>query len=215
MQLYYLPGSPFARITRIVALEAGVACDFVVEKEFPPRLVLDMNPAMQVPTLRDGERIVFGTPLITDYLLAEANIPAVEGMPPFAGASVRAEARWRDAQILSALQALLAAIVTRSYLILTKAEHQPGADIDLDLTAHEMNRIHRLLDWLDDEANEAGFIPGRFSLQDIWLIAAIGFTEARIPIEWHGRPRLEAIVEAGQSRPSVEATAPPPWTPWD
>jgi hypothetical protein len=35
-------------------------------------------------------------------------------------------------------------------------------------------------------------IPGVFSLQDTWLISVIGWTEARNPIEWRGRPNLEA-----------------------
>ena len=214
MQLYYLPGSPYARITRIVALELGAGCEFILETEFPPRQVAALNPAAQVPTLVDGGRSLFGTRLITEYLVDGYGANAA-GEPPFDPVGLRPKARWRDGQIQAALEGLMASIVTRSYLIWTKAEHQPGADIDLDLTAHETDRIQRLLDWLETEASPEGFLPGVFSLQDMWLIAAIGFTEARIPINWRGRPNLESICEGLSGRESIEQTLPLPWTPWD
>ena len=120
---------------------------------------------------------------------------------------------WRDAQVLVGLEALLASLVTRSYLIWTGAEHRPDAAIPLDLEARESKRITRLLDWLEGEATPGGFQPGVFSLQDVWLLSAIAWTEARIPIEWRRRPNLEAIIERHEDRPSLLATAPTEWHP--
>ena len=211
MKLYYSPGSPFARVVRIVALEVAAPCDLVEEETFPPPLVAGVNPAMQVPTLVDGERTVFGTRLIAEYLMDGRTPVETAGGFPFSTEVQRPEHRWRDAQVLVALEAMLSALVTRSYLIWTGAEHRPDAAIPMKLGERELERASRLLDWLETEAAPEGFLPGTFSLHDIWLISIIGWTEARIQIAWRGRPAIEAIVERHQDRASVASTVPSPW----
>src|SRR5260221_10518100 len=186
MRLFYSPGSPYARAARIVALELEVPHALVEETEFPPRQVEALNPAMQVPTLVDGERVVFGTRLIVDYLLATAAAPAAGGSPPFAARTTRAESHWQDAQLLVALETLLSALVSRSYLIWTGASHRADAAIPLDLAERELDRARRLLDWLEDRASPDGFWPGFLALPDIWLLSTVAWTEARIAIPWRG-----------------------------
>jgi glutathione S-transferase len=213
MQLYYLPGSPFLRLVRIVALELDAPVELIEETEFPPVLVRTLNPSAQVPTLTDGTRTLFGARLIADYLMAEYPSQHAAGAPPFVSTPTRPSQHWHDAQVLLALEALLVALVARSYLIWTGAEHRSKAAIRLDLAKHEEERVYRLLDWLEQEATPTGFVPNVFSLQDIWLICAIGWTEARINIEWRGRPNLEAIYQRFAGRPSVLATIPSVWQP--
>jgi glutathione S-transferase len=103
--------------------------------------------------------------------------------------------------------------VARSYLIWTGVEHRSDAAIPLDLARREYERMHRLLDWLECEASATGFIPDVFSLQDVWLISTIAWTEARIAVQWRGRPKLEAIVQRHANRESIRTTAPPDWRP--
>jgi len=213
MRLYYLPGSPYSRVVRIVALELDAPVELIEETEFPPKLVRAFNPSMQVPTLQDGARSLFGTRLIAEYLMAEYSSPPSTGEPPFAAKPTRPSQHWQDAQVLVALEALLVALVARSYLIWTGAEHRAKAAIRLDLASHEEERVYRLLDWLERKASPTGFAPGTFSLQDIWLISAIGWTEARIAVEWRGRPSLESIVQRFAERRSVLATIPSVWQP--
>ncbi len=213
MQLFYLPGSPYARIARVLARELRLDCREVEDSGFPPLQAAGLNPALQVPTLVDGERRLFGTRLIADYLLEAGAGQADRGAPPLVRQAVRGEERWRDAQLLTGLDSLLASLVARSYLIWTGAKHQPGAAISLDLAEREMTRSLSLLDWLEGEAHAEGFLPGLFSLQDLWLIATLDWTEARIAIPWRGRPRLEAIHARHAARESLCATLPPPWKP--
>lgn len=213
MQLYYLPGSPFARVARIVALELNAPCEMVEETVFPPRQVEAVNPAMQVPTLVDGKNTVFGTRLIAEYLMAEYPGGGAAEPFPFATRATRPSDHWRDAQVLVGQEALLTALVARSYLIWTGVEHRPDAAIPLDLAQRELERAYRLLDWLEGEASAAGFLPGVFSLQDIWLISTIAWTEARIAIAWRGRPNLESIMARHAARESVLRTAPSAWQP--
>jgi glutathione S-transferase len=110
-----------------------------------------------------------------------------------------------------ALEALLNSLVARSYLIWAGVEHRPKAAIPLNLAERELERIYRLLDLLEREVSPSGFISEVISLQDIWLISAIGWSEARIPIEWRGRPNLEAIVARSAKRDSASATVPSTW----
>jgi glutathione S-transferase len=213
MRIYYLPGSPYARVVRIAALELNAPCETIEETEFPPKLVEPFNPARQVPTLVDDNHTLFGTRLIVDYLMTEYRRTDTTNPIPFATEPTRPSQHWRDAQILIALEAMLNSLVARSYLIWTGAEHRSKAAIPLDLKKHELDRVYRLLDWLEREASPNGFLPGVFSLQDVWLISAIGWTEARIPIEWRGRPNLETTVGRCGSRESVLATVPSAWHP--
>jgi hypothetical protein len=83
----------------------------------------------------------------------------------------------------------------------------------MNLAQRELERVYNLLDWLERDASPTGFRPGSFSLQDIWLISAIGWTEARIKIQWRSRPRLESIIEQFAERPSILATIPSAWHP--
>ena len=213
MRLYYSAGSPFSRVVRIVALELNATCDLLEETQFPPRQVQAVNPAMQVPTLVDGAYSIFGTKLIAEYLMTEYPRLDADDLFPFAAKPTRPSKHWRDAQVLIALEALLSALVARSYLIWSGVEHRPDAAIPLDLAQHELERVYRLLDWLEGEASPTGFIPRVLSLQDIWLISAIAWTEARITIEWRGRPSLEEIVARHADRESVLTTTPSVWHP--
>lgn len=210
MQLYFSDGSPYARVARILISEAGLAVEPVRETQFPPQRVSAVNPALQVPALDTGSRRLFGTRLIAEYLLSLPRDGAGAEAPPLAAAPVRPEDPWQDAQVLTALETLLGSLVLRSYLVWTGAEHRPDAAIPLDLAERELERSLSLLDWLEAAAGPEGFLPGSFSLQDIWLVATLEWTEARLPVPWRGRPRLEALLARYRDRPSVAGTRPAP-----
>ena len=211
MELHYLPGSPYARIARVLALEFGLDCAFVEDSGFPPARAESLNPAKQVPTLVDGGRTVFGTRLICEYLLDAFTRARPEAEPPVLFAPADRQVRWDAAQVLVALETALASSVTRAYLTWTGAEHRPDAVIPIDLAARELERTASLLDWLETQAHGQGFLPGALSLHDIWLTCFIEWTEARLAIPWRGREKLEAIVAQTGARDSFSKTAPGPW----
>lgn len=207
MQLFYSAASPYARVVRIVAAERDIALDQVEETSFPPVQVLADNPAMQVPVLVAGDGPLFGTRLIVEYLMSQplGTRPSAD----FAASETRPDHHWQDAQVLVALETLLNSLVTRSYLIWTGARTDANAPIPIDLTERELARALRLLDWLDKRATPNGFVPEVLSLQDIWLIATLAWTEVRLQIPWRGRPNIEAIVARNEQRTSVLSTLPP------
>lgn len=207
MKLYYSKASPFARIVRIVAAERDLALDLVEEDSFPPEEVLEHSPTMQVPHLLCEDGSLFGTRLITSYLLSQR--AGENASCDFAMSETRPDHHWQDAQLLTGLETLLNSLVSRSYLIWTGAKFDQKAQISIDLTDRELVRAMRLLDWIENTVGPAGSVPGLLSLQDVWLISTLAWTDVRIRIPWRERPNIEAIVARHSQRPSILDTAPP------
>jgi hypothetical protein len=73
-----------------------------------------------------------------------------------------------------------------------------------------MLRVYNTLDWLQARMDTAGFQPGLISVQDIALSCFILWSESRGPIDWRGRPKIEALITRLESRLSFVATVPRP-----
>ena len=75
MKLFYTPNSPYARVARVIALEIGLAMDFVqVEVRDTVDELLHYNPAAKVPTLELDDGVVLSdTRLICDYLQSRSD----------------------------------------------------------------------------------------------------------------------------------------------
>jgi len=210
--VWYIDGSPYARIIRATLVEFGVEHRAVELEGYPPAGVAELSPAWQVPVIEDGGRRLFGSSLIREYL-HETYGTGRNGYP---ARLTRPEHRWRDAQVLTAIQTLTDSLVhafhSRWAGIGPVGENRLGAVP----AEREMARAVSLLDWLEDEAGEDGFWPtdpagGGFAPADMALAAAILWTEAREEIPWRGRPRLERIVARLDARDSFRRTAPRPW----
>jgi glutathione S-transferase len=65
-ELTYFPGSPFARMCRVVILEFGLPVEFVEHKFPPAKEMFDVNPLGQVPALILENKTVFPTFLILE-----------------------------------------------------------------------------------------------------------------------------------------------------
>ena len=208
MRLHYTPGSPFARIIRVMLRELHIACEEVEILGFPPSPdYFAINPLGQVPALETDDGIRFPTRLIIDFLL--------EGAPgaasPLAPSIRRAAAHWQDEQTLTVLLGMGDALAAMKYQ--QWAGLGPSGDnlIGYDPAERHRERALRTLDWLEERAGPDGFQPGRLSVQDIALTAILLWIDARGGFPWRGRPKLEAIVAACAARPSFAATGPQPW----
>ncbi|MGF1502860.1 MAG: hypothetical protein ACFBSD_13690 [Paracoccaceae bacterium] len=218
LKIWYIDGSPYARIVRAMLLEWAVPHDAECLAAYPPAGVERLSPALQVPVLETGSAGVghlFGSALIRAYL-HEVWAPGRDGADRDGLSPIleRAEARWRDAQVLTAIETLTDALVL--YFHTKWAGLGPVGEnrLGCDMIEREMARARNLLDWLEATAEaEAGFRPGPVSAPDLALAACLLWTEAREPIPWaDGRPRLARIVERVAARPAVAATAPVPWS---
>lgn len=208
MKLYYTPGSPFARIIRVLLRELALECaELRVETFPPPDSFFQVNPLGQVPALETERGVLFPTRLIIDHLTGHPDRIDTTVARPVR----RSPDAWRDEQMLSVLLAMGDALAAMKYQ--QWAGLRPGGDnlIGYDPAERNMERVRRSLDWLERQATTDGFIPPVLSVQDIALSCIILWIEARGWIAWRGRPKLEAIVENCARRPSFLATAPQPW----
>ncbi len=207
MKVWYIDGSPYARIIRATLLEFGVEHDAIELPGYPPGGVEEISPALQVPVLETepGNRL-FGSELIRSYV-HETHGRAGDLAPALS----RPEARWHDLQVLTAIQSLTAGLVTYFHFNWANYSVPPENPLGSDPVARELVRADALLDWLEEQAGPEGFRPDGFSAQDMALAAVILWTEARDPVDWRGRPRLERIVERADARDSFQRTAPRPW----
>jgi glutathione S-transferase len=207
MKLHFTPGSPFARIVRVLLRELRLECR-EVEIAFPPPVDhFILNPLGQVPALETAEGVKFPTRIIIDFLMA---LPRHESSS-LAPAVRRNAQHWQDDQMLAVLLAMgdaLAAIKYQSW-----AGLRPGGKnlLGFDPADRHTERVLQSLDWLEERATLSGFLPESLSVQDVTLASFMLWTEARDGFAWCGRPKLEAIVARCAERPSFQATKPQPW----
>lgn len=214
LRLHLTPGSFFSHKVRIVLAEKRLPFEHRVEGSSRGRSAESftaINPVLKVPVLIDGDLTLFESDFIIDYLLKTypGNAPDT-AVPLLAAEMTRPAHCWEDAKTLAVIND---AADTMLNLRFWKAN---GLAVEtVDYGRKQQARFHSCLDWLEQRATSEGFIPGVFSIQDIALICALDYVDARGEfliglLEWRGRPRIEAIVSRYRDRPSMKATAPGP-----
>lgn len=199
-RLYITPGSPYARMARIVVIEKGLEHrveTIVAKTRTPDSPYYAINPSGRVPYLscEDG-RGFEESALICSYL------DHLEGEPAFeiSGAGPHWEARRLEALGRSLVDGL--SVWVRETLR-PENERSPG------VIRHEQDRAQRMVALWETEI--AGpHLNGPLNMAQITLACALGL-EARNPgFLWRARcPGLSAWFDRIAARPSFAATAPP------
>lgn len=204
MKLYMSNGSPFARKVRVVLLEKGLAFEAdVLDGLRPPSG--ELGPTLSVPVLDDGGLRLWESDLIIDYLLrtypearAGDDMAASPKLSPW---MARPDRHWQDTRVLATIASCAEAIVNLRLM------RPDGLSPDnSDYLARQKTRVERCLDWLESQVTDEGFAPGWFSIMDLAIVCPIAFCEARGVMPWRGRPKLEALFDRSQKRPSLLAT---------
>jgi len=204
MKLFYGPNSPYTRKVRVVLAERGIAYEPErVDLTDPSPAFRAANPNLRIPCLVDGERTLFESNVILEYLLQQPGGTAASDEPPLAAALTRPEHYWEDLQVLATIETLLDAGLNAFGLL--RDGIQPEQSTTL---RHELRRIPSQLDWLEARIGPEGFVPGVLSIQDLNLAIALMWMDFRKPAPWRGRKRLEALVARYENRPSFQATRP-------
>ncbi|MFI5399838.1 MAG: glutathione S-transferase family protein [SAR324 cluster bacterium] len=198
--------SPFARRVRIVLAELGLPYDSRLHPTvYAIPDLAGLNPNLRIPVWQDDRGTLFDSSLIVDYLLTRYGAQASgSATPPLARSMRRAELSWADAKLLTALDDLSDAGFLLRQLGLSGVDEER-----VRYLRWVRQRIPSTLDWLEAQATPAGFVPGTFSVPDVWLICALEWAEFRGTYSWRGRPKLEAIQERYAARPSVAGSAHP------
>jgi glutathione S-transferase len=200
MKLYITPGSPYARMARIVILEKGLEGrveTIVAKTRTAGSSYYGINPSGRVPYLvRDDGVGLEESALICAYLDHLDGKPALE-LP---GDDRIWEARRLEALARSMVDGLT---VWGREILRPENERSPG------VIRHETDRAGRMADLWEHEIDHA-LMRGALNMVQITLACGLGL-EARNPgFVWRPRhPRLSAWFDRIAARPSFTATAPP------
>ncbi len=200
MKLYITPGSPYARMARILILEKGLE-DRVEIIPAKTRAAgspyYTINPSGRVPYLVGDD----GVGLEESALICE-RLDRLDGRPILdipAGGST-----WEARRLEALARSMLDGLAVWSREILRPANEQSPTVI-----RHELDRSIRMTDRWESEIGHR-VMRGAFNLAQLTLACALGL-ESRIPdFRWRPEhPKLRGWFDPIAARPSFTATAPP------
>jgi glutathione S-transferase len=198
MKLYITPGSPYARIVRIVMLEKGLG-DRVEIILAPTRMTnspyYQINPSGRVPYLvRDDGVGLEESALICAYL------DHLDGHPVF---------DWptgHDGWAARRLDALAHSFMD-GLAVWSRENARPAHERSPTTLAHETQRSLRMANLWESEISHP-FMQGTLNLAQITLACALGMDARNPDFKWRpGHPKLGAWFDAFATRPSFVATA--------
>lgn len=200
MKLYITPGSPYARMARIVVLEKGLEGrveTIVAKTRAADSPYYAINPSGRVPYLVADDGSGF-----EESAVICAYLDRLDGKPAFGlpGGDQAWEARRLEALARSMLDGLS---VWGREILRPENERSPS------VIEHEKARARRLSDAWEREIDHP-LMRGALNMIQLTLACTLGL-EARNPgFLWRaGRPKLAAWFERIAARPSFTATAPP------
>ena len=200
MKLYITPGSPYARMARIVVIEKaleGRVEVIVAQTRLAASPYYEINPSGRVPYLVRDDGVGFEeSAVICAYLDQVDGKPALD-LP--AG-----EHAWEARRLEALARSLMDGLsVWLRELYRPANERSPG------LIRHETDRASRMVDLWEREIGHP-YMRGALNMAQITLACALGL-EARNPdLDWRtGHARLLDWYRPIAARSSFQATAPP------
>ncbi|MBX3664253.1 MAG: glutathione S-transferase N-terminal domain-containing protein [Burkholderiales bacterium] len=200
MKLYITPGSPYARIVRIVILEKGLESRIEIipaQTRLADSPYYRINPSGRVPYLiRDDGVAMEESALICAWL------DHLDGKPVF-DLSHGAQA-WEPRRLEA-----LARSITDGLAVWSREIARAPAERSPTLLKHEAQRSRRMAALWETEIGHP-WMNGALNMAQITLACGLGL-EARNPdLDWRrGHPELSAWFDRFSVRPSFAATAAP------
>jgi glutathione S-transferase len=200
MKLYITPGSPYARIARIMVLEKGLSDRIeviVARTRVADSPYYGINPSGRVPYLiRDDGVGMEESAVICAYL------DHLDGNPAFDLPD--GEEGWEARRLQALASSMLDGLAVWGREIVRPADERSPTII-----RHEADRSRRMSDLWEREIDHT-LMQGALNMAQIRLACALGL-EARNPdLDWRGgHPKLCEWFGRIAARPSFAATAPP------
>lgn len=200
MKLYITPGSPYARMARIMVLEKGLQA----RVEIVPALTraadspyYRINPSGRVPYLLRDDGVGMEESAVVcrylDHLDGKAEFDLPEGAPGW------------EARRLGALASSLMDGVS----VWLREIGRPLGEQSHTVIRHESARAGRMIAVWEAEIGHA-WMQDRLNLAQIALICALGMSARNPDFRWRdGHRRLSDWADRVGARPSVAGTAPP------
>ena len=200
MKLYITPGSPYARMARIVVLEKALESRVEVvaaQTRLAGSPYYRINPSGRVPYLiRDDGVGLEESAVICAYL------DHLDGKPAFGLPA--GEQAWEVRRLEALARSLMDGLAVWGREI-TRPQNERSPTV----LQHEAQRSARMADRWEAEI-EHPLMRGALNMAQITLACALGL-EARNPdLHWRaGHSKLSAWFDKIAARPSIAATAPP------
>lgn len=200
MKLYHHPFSTFSRRVRMQLAEKGVAVDESVvrleAKENKSDAYRALNPYGRVPTLVDGDLVLYESSAIMDYL--EAVYPEPSLLPKSAKDRARAAMHVKLCDL---------EVGTLTYTITFPRRFVPRERWDLAAQNQARDAIHRHLEIVGRELGDRAFLVGdAFTLADLAYCILSPFVTLH---ELTPAENVRAWLERIEARPSAQATRAP------
>jgi glutathione S-transferase len=199
MKLYGTRTSPFVRRVRIVADMVGAEVELVDTAVEDGQLALrTLTPIWKIPVLEDGDKAIFDSRVINDYLIRR-----------YGNRHVRTDSgvgRWRETNLVTVIDGALDSAINAFYLV------NDGAKVDqLAYLAKQRARVQSAMDWIEKQLDGPYLtdVP-RIGLSEIALTTALDWMRFRktYPVDDH--VGLSDFLRAHRDFPPFASTWPPP-----
>jgi glutathione S-transferase len=211
VKLYGTITSPYVRRVRVVAAEIGEPIELVdTAPDAGQAQLRAVSPIWKVPVADvGGGRIIYDSRVIVDWMTTTRGWGAMA--PP--------RDRWREANLLSAIEGALDSVISLFYL---RRENAPIEG--LPYTAKQTARAAAIFDWLatqlvsDGTAFDPGPSPGSndpmtrggggLGLAEVTLVCALDWMDFRAAYPTANHAALGPLRAAWRERPSLAQTRP-------
>ncbi|WP_448246909.1 glutathione S-transferase family protein [Thalassotalea agariperforans] len=188
MQLIGSVTSPFVRRLRLLLTD--VDYDFLtldIYSEAGSAVLKENNPAKKIPVLKDGEKTIFDSRVIFNYLREKLAMPALT---------------WQQENLLTMIDAANDSLVT---LFLCRNSKLPVED-DILFFNLQKSRIDAVLTALDTEVAAGKFTDWQYPA--ICLFCLLDWVEFRQVTPWQQHSNLLAFHQQAAQREDAQATDP-------
>lgn len=201
VKLYITPGSPYARMARIVVIEKelGERLEVIVAKTRTPNSpYYDINSSGRVPYLiRDDGGGIEESALICDCL------DSIDGRPSLALTTQDGDS-WEARRLEAVARSMLDGLAVWSREIARPHNEQSPITI-----AHERARSECMTDMWEGQIDHP-LMRGGFNMVQLTLACALGMEVRNPDFRWRpSHPKLAAWFERISNRPSFHAIMPP------
>jgi glutathione S-transferase len=195
MKLYGTTTSPFVRRVRVVADEVGAPLELInTATDDGQAALLAISPIRKVPVAVIGERTMFDSHVIIDWLVTTRGW---QGLTP-------ARDRWHEANLVNAIDAALDAAIQLFYL------RRDGVEIaGSPYEVRQLARIDAIVAWLVSRLGTDGTsFGGGFGLAELALVTTLDWMDFRATYPTERAAALLGLRTRWRDRPSLAQTRP-------
>jgi glutathione S-transferase len=200
MKLYGTTTSPYVRRVRVLAFELGEPIELVNTASPDGQAELRrISPIWKVPVAIVDGAVAGGLTLFDSHVIIEW-LTTTHGW----GDLSAPRGRWREQNILNAIDAALDAVVQLFYL------RRDGIPADgTKYAEHNLGRADAIFGWLGKQlADDRKSFSGGFGLPELALISALDWMDFRKTYPTERVGVLEGVRAAWRERPTIASTLP-------